>query len=268
MAGLPILLKQLEARWSLRLGEPFNHGGSCSWVAPVTRADGEPAVLKLVMPHMEAQDEISGLRLWNGNSTVKVLEADLESGAMLLERCLPGTTLHSESETSQDEVVAHLLKRIWSLTRSPSNLLGFRPLSLMVELWCGETLAQRRLWPDAGLVMEGLRVFKELAKPAPTDVLLTTDLHAGNVLRSEREPWLLIDPKPFVGDRAYDPVQHLINCEKRFHRDPIKLVRRVADLAGVDAERVRLWTFARAAADPRDDWENARWTTTARKLAL
>jgi len=138
----------------------------------------------------------------------------------------------------------------------------------MVELWCGETLAQRHLWPDGGLVKEGLRVFKELAKPAPTDVLLITDLHAGNVLRSQREPWLLIDPKPFVGDPAYDPVQHLINCETRLHRDPIELVRRVADLAEVDAERVRLWTFARAAADPRDDWENARWTTTARKLAL
>ena len=210
------------------------------------------------MPHMEGQDEISGLRFWNGQGTVELLEADLESGAMLLERCLPGTTLHSESETRQDEVVATLLKRIRSLSRSPSELSGFRLLSLMIELWCSETIAQRHLWPDTGLVEEGLRVFKELARAAPTDVLLATDLHAGNVLRSQREPWLVIDPKPFVGDRAYDPVQHLMNCETRLHRDPVELVRRVADLAAVDAERLRLWTFARAAADPRDDWENAR----------
>jgi|SRR5579863_6645020 streptomycin 6-kinase len=268
MSGLPVLLKQLESRWSLRLGEPFDHAGSCSWIAPATRANGEPAVLKLPMPHMEGQDEIAGLRFWNGNSTVKVLEADLESGAMLLERCLPGTALHSESETSQDEVVARLLKRIWSLTRTPSDLLGFRPLSLMVDLWCGETISQRHVWPDAGLVNEGLRVFRELARSAPTDVLLATDLHAGNVLRSQREPWLVIDPKPFVGDRAYDPVQHLMNCETRLHHDPIELVRRVADLAKVDAERLRLWTFARAAADPRDDWKNTRWMRTAQKLAL
>jgi streptomycin 6-kinase len=268
ISGLPVLLKQLEARWSLRLGEPFDHAGSCSWVAPATRANGEPAVLKLAMPHMEGQDEIPGLRFWDGNTTVRLLEADAESGAMLLERCLPGNTLHSESETRQDEVVANLLRRIWSQTRSADDLAGFRPLSLMVEYWCGETIAQRHFWPDPELVNEGLRVFKELARPALTDVLLATDLHAGNILRSRREAWLVIDPKPFVGDRAYDPVQHLMNCEARLHDDPIELVRRVADLAEVDAERLRLWTFARAAADPRDDWKNARWMRTARKLAL
>jgi streptomycin 6-kinase len=265
---LPDLLKQLEARWSLRLGEPFNHSGSCSWIAPATRANGEPAVLKLAMPHMEGRDEIAGLRFWNGNGTVNVLEADLKSGAILLERCVPGTTLHSESETRQDEVVAHLLKRIWGLTKGPSDLAGFRPLSQMVELWCSETISQKQLWPDAGLVSEGLRVFKELARSAPADVLLATDLHAGNILRSQREPWLVIDPKPFIGDRAYDPVQHLMNCESRLHRDPVALVRRVADLAEVNAERLRLWTFARAAADPRDDWQNSHWMRTAQTLAM
>jgi streptomycin 6-kinase len=268
MSRLPLLLRQLEVGWSLRLGEPFDHAGSCSWVAPAIRANGESAVLKLAMPHMEGQDEISGLRFWNGDGTVKLLEANLESGAMLLEHCVPGTTLHSESETRQDEVVANLLRRIWSHTMSASDLPGFRLLSLMIELWSGETIAQRHLWPDAELVNEGLRDLKELAKPASTDVLLATDLHAGNVLRSQREPWLLIDPKPFVGDRAYDPVQHLMNCERRLHHNPIELVRRVADLAEVDPERLRLWTFARAAADPRDDWKDDRWMRTARTLAL
>lgn len=268
LGGLPLLLQQLGARWSLRFGEPFDHAGSCSWIAPATRANGEPAVLKLAMPHIEGQDEIAGLHFWKGSCTVNVLDADPESGAMLLERCQPGTTLHSESETRQDEVVANLLKQIWNQTKRAPGLQGFRPLFLMIEFWCGETIAQKRFWPDAGLVNEGLRVFKELARPASSDVLLATDLHAGNVLRSQREPWLVIDPKPFIGDRAYDPVQHLMNCEARLHRDPMELVRRVADLAEVDAERLRLWTFARAAADPRDAWNDARWMRTARKLAL
>ncbi|HLY42610.1 MAG TPA: aminoglycoside phosphotransferase family protein, partial [Terracidiphilus sp.] len=96
---------------------------------------------------------------------------------------------------------------------------------------------------------------------------LATDLHAGNVLRSQREPWLAIDPKPFVGDRACDPVQHLINCEARLHGDPSALVKRMAGLTGVDPERLRLWTFARAAADPRENWTNARWFDIAKALA-
>lgn len=269
LRGLPILVEDLLVRWSLRVGEPFDRAGSCSWVAPVTRANGGSAVLKLAMPHIEGRDEISGLRFWNGESTVKLLEADPESGAMLLERCLPGTTLHAEPETRQDEVIANLLKRIWSLTRNPSlDLLGFRPLAQMIELWNCETLAQRDLWPDNELVEEGLRAFRDLVRPAPNDVLLATDLHAGNVLRSQRERWLMIDPKPFIGDRAYDPVQHVMNCQIRLHQDPMQLISRVADLTEVDTERLRLWTFARAAADPRDNWKDARWMRTARMLAL
>ena len=86
------------------------------------------------------------------------------------------------------------------------------------------------------------------------DVLLVTDLHAGNVLRAEREPWLAIDPKPFVGDRSYDATQHLLNCRQRMLSSPEDTIARVADLFEVDSERVRLWMFARTAAEPRDIW--------------
>jgi streptomycin 6-kinase len=265
---LPVLLEELAARWSLSIGEPFDHTGSCSWVAPVLLANGERAVLKLAMPHMEGQDEIAGLRFWNESITVRLLEADEESGGMLLERCLPGTTLRLESEALQDEIIARLLKELWRVAPSANERQSFRPLSQMIDLWRLETVTQRHLWRDAGLVNEGLRVFEELARPALTDVLLLTDLHAGNVLRSRREPWLVIDPKPFIGDRSYDPVQHLMNCETRLHRDPIALIHRVADLTEVDVERLRLWTFARAAADPRDDWSNTQWIKTAKALAM
>lgn len=98
-------------------------------------------------------------------------------------------------------------------------------------------------------------------------VLLATDLHAGNVLRAEREPWLAIDPKPFAGDPAYDATQHLFNCTARLAADPDRTLGRFADLLEVDRERVRLWVFARAAAEPRDDWKDAQRLTLARKLA-
>jgi streptomycin 6-kinase len=226
-----------------------------------------PAVLKLAMPHMEGKHEIQGLRYWSGRSIVKLLEADDHSGAMLLERCLPGTTLCSEPEPAQDVIIAGVLNRLWESATQGTGPRGFRHLSQMIDLWCKETIAQKHLWPDAGVVNEGLSLMKELARPATTDVLLATDLHAGNVLRSEREPWLAIDPKPFVGDRTYDPVQHLINCETRLHRNPARLVERVAGLTEVAPERLRLWTFARAAADPREDWTNTHWIDIAKALS-
>ena len=98
---------------------------------------------------------------------------------------------------------------------------------------------------EAGRIDEGTRIIEELARPSADDVLLATDLHAGNVLRAQREPWLAIDPKPFIGDRAYDATQHLLNCKGRMAVDPDRTIRRFADLLEVDAERIRRWMSAR-----------------------
>ena len=262
---LPSTLRDLERRWSVSLGAPFDgEDVSCAWVAPVVRGDGTAAILKLGMPHMEGKHEIQGLRFWNGDPTVRLLEADDDLNAMLLERCEPGTALRALPEAEQDIVIARLLNRLW---RSPSLPHPFRPLSAMTAYWSGETLSWAERWSDPGLVQEGLRLLEELPRTAPSEVLLATDLHAGNVLRAQREPWLVIDPKPFVGDPAYDATQHLFNCPERLRSDPQTTIGRFADLLGVDRERVRLWTFARAAAEPRDSWKDDRRAALARAIA-
>ena len=262
---LPEVLEDIERRWSLTLGAPFDtEEASCAWVAPVARADGAPAVLKLGMPHMEGEHETQGLRFWDGDPTVRLLEADDSLGAMLIERCQPGTVLRAIPEPEQDLVISGLLRRLWRLPSAPHP---FRPLSMMLKYWSDATLRDRAQWSDPGLVREGLALFEELPRTAPTEVLLATDLHAGNVLRSKRMPWLVIDPKPFVGDPAYDSTQHLFNCGERMRSDSRGLISRMADLLGMDAERIRLWIFARAAAEPREDWNHADCLTIARATA-
>lgn len=262
---LPDVLGKLELEWSLSVSEPFDSEEvSCSYVAPAVRADGTPAVLKISMPHMEGNHEIQGLRFWCGDPTVRLLTADDDLGAMLLERCEPGTVLREVPEHEQDGVISGLLHRLW---REPTKPHPFRPLSRLTAYWSEETLAQAEHWPDRGLVREGLRLFEELPRSAPTQVLLATDLHAGNVLRAEREPWLVIDPKPFVGDPSYDATQHLFNCHARLRSDPYGTIRSFADLLGVSHERLRLWAFARAAASPREDWKNSFLIEVARAIA-
>ena len=155
---LPGTLHNLERRWSLTLGAPFANEVSCAWVAPVALANGTFAVLKLSMPHMEGEHELQGLRFWNGDPTVRLLQADEELGAMLLEHCEPGTTLRALAEPEQDLVIADLLRRLW---RAPSAPHPFRPLSAMTDCWTNETLADVERWPDAALVREGLRLLKE-----------------------------------------------------------------------------------------------------------
>jgi streptomycin 6-kinase len=252
LSRLPALIEDLARRWSLSVQYRSPFEGSCAWVAPATRADDTPVVLKVIMPHMEAEHEIDGLRFWAGNPTVNLLEADDAVGALLVERCYPGTSLRAVSEHEQDHVIAGLLRRMWRRPGAPSV---FRPLSFMMAHWSRETRADTASWPDASLVQQGLSIFEKLAAPTDGDVLLATDIHAGNVLSAEREPWLVIDPKPFIGDRAFDATQHLSNCKGRLRSDPMGTVEQFADLLGVDHERIRLWLFARVAAEPRASWD-------------
>jgi streptomycin 6-kinase len=261
---LPAAVEELTRRWSLTLGPPFDGPEvSAAWVAPATRSDDSRAVLKISMPHFEADHEAAGLRFWDGRPTVRLLDEDAESGALLLERCEPGTWLRDVPEDDQDVVIASLMRELW---RAPGPTHPFRPLSMMIRAWIEETEENELRWPDRQLVEEGLRVFEELAADRVDDVLLATDLHAGNVLRAQRSPWLVIDPKPFVGDPAYDATQHLFNCTSRMRARPLATIRRFADLLGVDADRVRRWTFARGAAENRDDWRDDEWSAIARLI--
>jgi streptomycin 6-kinase len=264
LARLPGTIGELQDRWRLSLGHPFDGPDvGCAWVGPVIRGDGARAVLKLGMPHMEGAHELQGLRFWDGDPTVRLFDADAGLNAMLLEPCEPGTALRRVPEFEQDVVIAQLLRRLW---RRPTAPHAFRPLAAMTAYWAAETRAAASAWPDVALIEDGLRLLDDLSRPSFDHPLLATDLHAGNVLSAQREPWLVIDPKPFVGDRAYDATQHLFNCTSRLLTDPKATIRRFADLLELDDERVRLWMFARAAAEPRDAW-NDHSLSLARALA-
>jgi streptomycin 6-kinase len=106
---------------------------------------------------------------------------------------------------------------------------------------------------DAGLARECLEALRTLPGSTRTEVLLCTDLHAGNVLSACREPWLMIDPKPLIGDPAFDPIQHMLNCEGRLIANPTGLAQRMAGLLDLDPGRVRLWLFARCAQESLHD---------------
>ncbi|MFL6140989.1 MAG: aminoglycoside phosphotransferase family protein [Labedaea sp.] len=255
-AALPAVLREVSERWALRVGEPFEHDGECSWVAPV-RADGADLVLKLGWYHTEAAHEADALRLWRGAGAIRLHAAAELDGtcALLLERCLPGTTLkQSMTEPDQDLVVTDLLRRLWI---QPSGGHRFRPLETMCDLWADSFEARFARSPDMldpGLAREGAGLFRTLPRTAAQSVLLCTDLHGGNILAAEREPWLVIDPKPYLGDPASDVVQHMLNCTERLESDPAGMVARLADLLDLDRERVTLWLFARCVV------ESAGWT--------
>ncbi|HRJ41057.1 MAG: hypothetical protein KJZ86_21695 [Caldilineaceae bacterium] len=260
IARLPALVAELTERWSLELGAPYEPGGMCSWVAPARNAEGEALVLKMGVRHSEAEHEIDALRFWDGDGAARLYASSVtdDTCVLLLERCTPGHSLKQTlPEPEQDRIVAGLLRRLW---KEPPPGHPFRPLQSMCDEWGDELAADAERNPDqvdAGLVRAGLEIFRSYAGTADRAVLLATDLHGDNVLAASREAWLVIDPKPYVGDPAYDAVQHMLNCPERVDADPYGFCQRMANLLDVETERVQTWLFARCV---QESFNNEPWT--------
>lgn len=248
IAALPQVIAGLADRWSLVLGEPYEPGGKTAWVAPVRDRSGTPLVLKVGWPHTESRDEAQGLRVWAGEGAARLhaVHESPDTVALLLERCVPGTPLRDAvAGPDQDVVVAGLLRRLW-IPPPPGH--QFRSLRTMCAEWADQAEAKfvhHAGILDPGVVRDGVQLFRTLPTTAERAVLLCTDLHAENIVAAEREPWLVIDPKPYVGDPTYDALQHMLNCPDRLGTDPAGLARRMADLLGLESARLTAWLFAR-----------------------
>ena len=84
-------------------------------------------MLKLAIPHRETEQEADALERWDGDGAVRLLRATTTRGALLLERCEPGTFL-SEGADDPLGVLVELLPRLWV------DPTGFHTLADEVEL--------------------------------------------------------------------------------------------------------------------------------------
>ncbi|WP_187363765.1 aminoglycoside phosphotransferase family protein [Streptomyces piniterrae] len=277
---LPGIVREIEERWELRLGAPF-HGGSCSWVAPAAGPDGEPAVLKVTWPHREADGEAPALHAWGSHGAVRLHRWDRERGALLIERCDPGTRLDDSPlpPTERLTIAAGLLRDLWAAPTPPDGRLEH--VGMVCAEWA-DLVQERmiRLQPgyDPGLVALGADLLRKLPATATREVVVHGDFNPGNVLASERRPWLAIDPKPMVGDPAYDPWPLLTQIDDPFeHPDPRPLLREryalVAEVLGEDPARLMAWAVARGVesalwyADHDEVEDGAELLAEARVLA-
>lgn len=218
-------------RWQLTLGEQFPAGAG-GRVYRVTRADGTPAVLKLAIPHREAEQEADALERWNGDGAIRVLERDDDAQALLLELCEPGTPLSTQPVEEALDVLVALLPRLWK------DATGFH--SLVEEIEC---------WEAAGELDDRARsLARELAPTQGALVLTNQDLHGDNVIAAQREPWLVIDPKPLAAEREFQAAPILRSSELgRSRRDLLYRLDRLADL-GLDRDRMIGWKIVQTTA--------------------
>ena len=248
--ALPRLVAECAAAWDLELEQPYETPGAL--VVPA----GE-AVLKLNAPtHFEAEHEADALACWGGAGAVRLLARDDDRRALLLERCIPGTTLDA-SDVDETAVVPGLLER---LRHTPPSGHPFRSLADEAERWAVELPEryERGGRPfEQSLLAAALDVFDTVDPRA--DRLVNQDVHGWNVLRAEREPWLVIDPKPLVGEPELDGVGLLRNAGFRRSLDEIRRWLDVLASLGLDRERLRGWGFAHALAwgvEPDGRWSD------------
>jgi streptomycin 6-kinase len=256
-------LQAAAERWSLTLGEPYEQGAA-GYTTRATLPDGTPAVLKLVHPHRESEYEADALELWDGVGAVRVLARDESGHAFVLERCEPGTALSRLDADSALDIMIGLLPRLWRPAREP-----FHTLMDEAAWWASYLPGQWR--GDRGLLDAALDSIATLSPTQGEQVLLHQDLHFDNVLAAQREPWLVIDPKPLLGEREF-AVAPIARSSELGHSKQEVLHRfdRVTSELGLDRERARGWTIAQTVAwandgtDHSDHVETATWLLEAR----
>jgi streptomycin 6-kinase len=197
---------------------------------------GEDAILKVTPPEDdEADEEADALALWEGEGAVRLLRRDRARRALLLERARPGGDLADVAEEGATAIAVDVAGRLWKRGLSP-GLSPFRSVHDHVPRW----LASAAGHPLARLARE---LYGALDKRA--DTIVHGDFHHHNVLRSERG-WLAIDPKPYLGEPEYDVPSFLWNpLPTRLRHVESRIAAFVA--AGLDEERIRLWTVIRGA---------------------
>jgi streptomycin 6-kinase len=250
---LPATVERCCARWSLKVGRPFA-SLSYNYAARAEGAGGERLVLKVGVPVPELLSEMAALRMMEGRGAVRLLDADAEAGALLLERLEPGTPLVALSEVDDaraTSAAAAVMRELW---RPVPHAHSFPSVA---DWGRGFRRMRERFGGGSGpfppkLVDEAEALFAELLDSSAAPVVLHGDLHHGNILAAARAPWLAIDPKGLVGEPAYEvgallrnPLPQLLNLPR-----PVRVSeRRIAQLAeelGFDRARVRGWGVAQA----------------------
>ena len=198
--ALPALVADQCRRWDLS-PEPGVRHGSNALVVPVRRG-AERLALRLSPPGDDVEREAATLRFWDGRGTVRLLDADPERRALLLEWISPGRPLADLPLAEIPPIVGAVLRRL--AVPAPDDIAS-----------TGEVISEdARSWPRRWAALGGpgsrrlldaaLAAASEVAEPATPLLAVNADLHHHQILQAEREPWLVVDPVLLRGDVGYD----------------------------------------------------------------
>ena len=260
--ALPTVVDECCRSWGLELDEALSGGTSRVFIG--RRRGGGGVVLKLTPDRTVADTEALALCAWAGTPhVVDLLDADPETGALLLEKVEPGSKLSDQPGLPSFEQIATLLA---SLRVTSGDQLDQLPtLAERVELLFA-LIARRRSHPRVSplvppdLVARGHRLARELAADGTAGLvhgaaglvqgdpgLVHGDLGLPNVLDGGPGRGLVaIDPRPCRGDRTADALDWAVGRTTSLTGLRERIERLGTLLEDLNGDRLEQWCQATA----------------------
>ncbi len=251
LKALPALRGSLLDRWSLSETQPINQL-SYNYLEYASSPIHGSVVLKMGFPNPELLTEIKTLQAYRRlKGVVKLLDFDIDQGALLLERIHPGRNLTSLSD---DEEATRIAAQTMSALRQPEPQGSEFPT---METWCqgfsrySESYGESEGPLPEAIFKKGMGLVKELLESPEERFLLHGDLHHYNILSREDGTWAVIDPKGVTGELAFEVGPYLGNPIPNLIRQPnlVEILRcrlRIFEgITGLDLHRLTAWSFCR-----------------------
>ncbi|MEI8410410.1 MULTISPECIES: aminoglycoside phosphotransferase family protein [unclassified Kribbella] len=232
--GLPRAVERQCEVWGLRVSGDVAYGSNAI-VVPV----GEELVLRMNPPGAEVGEQVRALRWWDGRGMVLLYDADLDAGAMLLERL--STPLTTRPVDEAVAVLGQLMRRL--AVPAPEDALS------TADIAAKRSAELEREWErldrpfDVGILREALDVASALTETT-SDVAVNGDLHSDQVLAGTRETWLTVDPVLLRGDIEYD-LGRVLWTRLDEMTDIVPHFDFAVREAGLDRDRARDWVIFR-----------------------
>ena len=243
LEDLPLLVASVEQEWGITVGEPYDDSTE-AFVARAACEDGTAAVLKLIVPRGgdAAENEIAVFRFTRGEGCARLLRADAERGALLLERL--GRSLYELGLPirRRHEILCATAMRVWRPAPGcglPTGGEKSRGLAdFITATW--EELDR----PCSERAVDHALACAERRADAHRDeraVLVHGDVHRWNALEAQ-DGFKLVDPDGLLAEPEYDlgiimredPLDILDD-------DPHERARWLAARTGLDATGIWQW---------------------------
>lgn len=252
LTQLDDLVGSLAADWGLTLGDTF-HEGTEAFVAAVTRHDGSPAVLKLLVPRENGgvdDHEAMVLRLADGDGCPVLFADDPARGALLMERLGPSMFSLGVPYDERLPILCDVARRIWRPLTDEALPNGAEKAAYLadciVSLWseldrpCSDRTVEHAL--------ECVRR-REMAHDDERAVLVHGDVHQWNALRFDgvgHDSFKLVDPDGLRAEPEYDlgVILREDPLELMSAADPFATARWMASRCGLDATAIWEWGVA------------------------